>query len=106
MIKHIVLWKLKNEVNGKSRLENALRLKQELESLNGIIPGMLLLEVGVNIQDSESGGDDSDVTLYSEFKNIESLENYYLHPKHTKIKPFAKSIRSERRVINYEVGHI
>ena len=106
MIKHIVLWKLKDEVDGKSGLENALRLKQELESLNGIIPGMLLLEVGINKQDSESGVDDSDVILYSEFKNIESLENYYVHPKHVKIQPFAKSIRSERRVINYEIDHI
>ncbi len=47
MIKHIVLWKLKDNVGGKSKLENALRLKKELESLNGKIPGMLLLEVGI-----------------------------------------------------------
>lgn len=104
MIKHIVLWNLKDNVDGKSRLDNALRLKEELESLNGKIPGMLLLEVGINIKDSETSDDDADVILYSEFENIESLDNYYPHPEHIKIKPFAKSIRSERKVINYEVG--
>ena len=102
MIKHIVLWKLKESVGGISKLDNALRLKKELENLNGKIPGLILLEVGVNMKDSESGDDDSDVVLYSEFEDIESLENYYPHSEHVKIKPFASSIRSERRVIDYE----
>ena len=97
---------LKENANGKSRVENALRLKQELESLNGKVPGMLLLEVGINIKDSERSEDDSDVILYSEFENIESLENYYPHPEHVKIKPFAQSIRTERRVIDYEINRI
>jgi len=93
-------------MDGKSKLDNALRLKDELEELNGEIPGLIFLEVGVNVKDSESGDDDSDAILYSEFENIESLESYYAHPKHLKIKPFAKSIRSERRVINYKSGRI
>jgi len=106
MIKHIVLWKLKDGAGGKTRHENALRLKEELENLNGKIPGLLLLEVGIHVKDSHSGEDDADVILYSEFENIESLENYYPHPEHTKIIPFAKSIRSERKVINYEIDSI
>lgn len=103
MIKHIVLWNLKAQAEGKSKLENALRLKQELESLNGKVPGLLLLEVGINVKDSQSGEDDADVILYSEFEDMAALENYYPHPEHVKIKPFAKAIRSDRRVINYLV---
>lgn len=101
MIKHIVLWKLKDHAEGKSRPENALQLKKELESLNGKIPGLIHLEVGINI--NTEGDDDSDVILYSEFENMDALEKYYPHPEHVKIKPFAQSIRSERRVIDYEV---
>lgn len=104
MIKHIVLWKLRDHAEGHSKLENARRLKQELESLNGKIPGLLLLEVGINIADSQSGADDADVVLYSEFADMAALENYYPHPEHVKIKPFAKAIRRDRRVINYEVS--
>jgi len=103
VIKHIVLWKLKESAGGQSKQENALQLKKELEALNGVIPGMRLLEVGINMQDSQSG-DDADVILYSEFEDMQSLENYYPHPEHVKIKPFAQSIRSERRVIDYEVS--
>jgi hypothetical protein len=102
MFKHIVIWKLKDHAEGKTKHENALRLKKELESLNGIIPGLIHLEVGINISATGSN-DDSDVILYSEFENQEALENYYPHPAHVKIKPFAQSIRSERRVIDYEV---
>ena len=103
MIKHIVLWKLKENAGGKSKIDNALQLKNDLEKLNGKIPGLILIEVGINIRDSESGNDDADVILYSEFDSMEALENYYPHPEHVKIKPFARSIRDERRVINYEV---
>jgi len=101
MIKHIVLWKLKDHAEGKTRRENALQLKKELEKLNGTIPGLIHLEVGINI--NVEGDDDSDVILYSEFENMDALEKYYPHPEHVKIKPFAQAIRSERRVIDYEV---
>lgn len=101
MIKHIVIWKLKEHAEGKSRQENVLQLKNELESLNGKIPGLIHLEVGINI--NKQSEDDSDVILYSEFENKQALENYYPHPEHKKIVPFAQAIRSERRVIDYEV---
>jgi len=101
MIKHIVLWKLKDQAEGKTKQENAHRLKTELENLNGIIPGLIRLEVGINI--GGNSDDDSDVILYSEFENMGALENYYPHPEHVKIKPFAQAIRSERRVIDYEI---
>jgi len=101
MIKHIVLWNLKDEVEGKGKLENAHRLKQELESLAGKIPGLIKIQVGLSVQDSQSGPADADVVLYTEFESLEALEKYYLHPEHTKIVPFAKSIRNERKVINY-----
>ena len=103
MIKHIVMWKLKDNAEGRSRIDNALKLKQDLENLNGKVPGMLLLEVGIHVKDSKSDEGDSDVILYSEFSDMQSLEDYYPHPAHQKIVPFAKAIRSERRVINYEV---
>ena len=102
MIKHIVVWKLKDYAEGKTKHENALRLKKELESLNGQIPGLIHLEVGINICTS-GNTDDSDVILYSEFESMDALNGYYPHPAHVKIKPFAQSIRSERRVIDYQV---
>lgn len=102
MIKHIVLWKLKENADGRSKTENAILLKKRLEDLNGIIPGMRLLEVGIN--KTITGSDEEvDVVLYSEFETMEALEAYYPHPEHVKLKDFVQAIRSERRVIDYQV---
>jgi hypothetical protein len=103
VIKHIVMWRLKDSANGKTRAENAQLLKQMLEALNGKIPGLRRIELGINLPDSHSGADDADVILYSEFDDLAALEAYYPHPEHAKLKPFVQSIRAERRVINYEV---
>lgn len=103
MIKHLVLWRLKDSANGKSRVENARLLKDRLEALNGRIPGLRRIEVGINVHDSHSGADDADVVLYSEFDDLAALEAYYPHPEHAALKPFVQSIRSARWVINYEV---
>ena len=102
MIKHIVLWKLKDHAEGRSKAENALELKRQVEALNGRIPGLRKIEVGLNVRDRESGDSDADVVLYAEFYDLAAVEAYYPHPEHARIKPFARAIRSGRMVINYE----
>ncbi|MDD5329147.1 MAG: Dabb family protein [Sulfuricella sp.] len=97
MIKHIVVWRLDERAGDKAA--NALRLKQLLEGLNGRIPGLLKLEVGIDFsRENES----SDVVLVSEFESRQALEAYQTHPAHAEVAPFVKSVRSERRVIDYE----
>jgi quinol monooxygenase YgiN len=97
MIKHIVMWRLDETAGGKT--SNALKLKQLLEGLNGRIPGLLKLEVGIDFsQESES----SDVVLYSEFESRQALDAYQIHPAHAEVVPFVKSVRAERRVVDYE----
>jgi len=100
MIKHIVLWKLHAEANGKTKQENALEVKRLLEDMVGKVPEIITLEVGINYNTSP---DDADVVLYSEFASKSDLEAYQVHPDHEAIKGFIKSVRSERRVIDYEV---
>ena len=38
MLKHIVMWKLKEFAEGKTKAENALIMKESLERLVGIVP--------------------------------------------------------------------
>ncbi|MCI0455057.1 MAG: Dabb family protein [Candidatus Dadabacteria bacterium] len=100
MIKHIVMWRLKDYADGESKDENAKKLKNHLESLKDKIKEIKRIEVGINIK----GGDAcSDVVLYSEFDSIDDLEAYQKHPDHVKIAEFVNKIRLERRVVNYEV---
>lgn len=100
MIKHIVAWKLKDHAAGNDKASNARVLKQRLEALTGKIPGLLKIEVGLNFNTAD---DASDVVLYSEFTDHAALEAYLNHPDHVALVPFAREIRAERRVIDYEV---
>ena len=99
MVKHIVMWKLKEQAHGNTKARNAELIKEKLESLNGKIPGMLKLEVGIDFSATK---DSCDVALYSEFKSKEDLNNYMNHPDHKAIMPFVGEAREERRGVDYE----
>ena len=100
MIKHIVLWRLKDRANGQGKAEIASQLKQRLEGLRGVVPGLLHLEVGIDCLQSESS---SDLALYTEFATREALEAYQQHPAHKAFVEFSHDLRTERRVVDYEV---
>lgn len=98
MIKHIVLWTLKDEAEGNSKQENAQKAKQLLEDLNGKIPGVLNIEVGIDISHTS---DSADIVLYSAFENEAALERYHHHPDHQALIPFMKAIRNDRKLVDY-----
>jgi hypothetical protein len=100
MVKHIVLWKLKEYAEGSTKQENALKVKLMLENMRGKIPGMMKLEVGLNFEGSETA---CDISLYTEFESRDALNAYQIHPVHIKVKEFLPLVRSERRVVDYEV---
>ena len=54
MLKHIVMWKLKEFSEGKTKVENAIIMKESLERLVGIVPEIKSLQVGSNEKNSDS----------------------------------------------------
>ncbi len=98
MLKHIVMWQLKPEAEGRSMRENAQLLKDKLEVLSGKIPGLLKIEVGFDFS-----SDAPDIVLYSELENREALEFYRTHPEHQAVIPFVKAVSATRQVVDYEV---
>lgn len=98
MLKHIVIWQLKEEVEDRSTTENAQILKKTLESLAGKIPGLLKIEVGFDETSHEA-----DVVLYAELENREALAAYQKHPAHQAVIPLVKALCSARRVVDYEL---
>ena len=54
MIKHIVLWRLKDHAMGASKNENAKKLKALLESLRDNLKEIKHLEVGINVYAQEA----------------------------------------------------
>ncbi len=96
MIKHIVMWKLLQP----NRAENAIKIKGMLENLVGKIEGLLSAEVGIDIA---IDGDAFDAVLVSTFDSIEALRAYKVHPLHIEASTFVKSVRSNRKTVDYEV---
>lgn len=99
MVKHIVVWRLKSSAHGHTRTENARIIKQRLESLSGVIPGLLKIEVGIDFGKTEQS---CDVALYSEFDSREALRLYQEHPAHQAAVQFIREARDERYVVDYE----
>ncbi|EIW6614184.1 Dabb family protein [Clostridium perfringens] len=99
MIKHIVMWKLKDEAEGNSKAENAKIIKNSLENLKGKINEIVNIEVGIDVNKSEQA---YDVVLYSIFNSLEDLDSYQKNPDHVKAGSFVKKVASSRVVVDYE----
>ena len=94
MIKHIVLWKL------KEKGESASRLKAALEGLKGKVPQIQELEVGINFNPADTA---SDISLYTAFQTQQDLDEYQKHPEHLKVVELVRQLTTERRVSDYEI---
>ncbi|MBN2282169.1 MAG: Dabb family protein [Candidatus Marinimicrobia bacterium] len=94
MIKHIVMWKLKDE----NKAENASEMVARLAVLKNKIEEIKHIEAGVNINPAEVA---YDVALYSEFENEVSLSNYQNHEAHQEVVKFIRSVTTSRVVVDY-----
>lgn len=100
MVKHIILWQLKDELSVAEKEEVKNGIKEGLEALAGKIPG--LLDIHVQIEGLASSN--ADVMLDSSFENEEALKGYAVHPEHVavadgKVRPYTKT----RACLDYEV---
>ncbi len=100
MIKHIVMWTLKDSAEGADKKANAAKMKQLLEELNGLIPVLKKLEVGTDVFAANPA---CDVVLYSEFASRADLDTYQVHPEHLRVVAFVKQVVASRSVLDYEV---
>ncbi len=100
MIKHIVMWKLKEHAEGNDKAANAIRMKSLLDSCANLVPGMLMLDAAIARPDLEAT---YDVVLYTEFESKTALDAYQNHPQHVAIKPFIGAVRLERQCMDYEI---
>jgi quinol monooxygenase YgiN len=100
MIKHIVMWKLKDHAEGFDRAANAAKMKTLLEGCANIVPGIIKFEVALAQDGLEAS---YDVVLYSEFADKAALDNYAEHPAHQAIKPFIGAVRDARQCMDYAV---
>lgn len=99
MIKHIVVWKLKDEAAGAGKAENARAIKEGLEGLSALIPGSFI-EVGLDVGALPNTWD---AVIYSEFVDLAALHAYQVHPEHQRMAAFVREVAEMRAGIDYEV---
>lgn len=92
MVKHMILWQLKDELSAEEKAVVKAGIKEGLEGLAGKIPG--LLDVKVQIEGLASSN--ADVMLDTTFTDEEALKIYATHPEHvavadSKVRPFTKT---------------
>lgn len=92
MVKHIILWQLKDEFSEEEKKKIKAGVKEGLEGLAGKIPG--LLDIHVQIEGLASSN--ADMMLDSSFEDEASLKGYSVHPEHVKVadgrvRPYTKS---------------
>ena len=100
MVKHIILWKLKEEFSEEEKKQINAGIKEGLEGLAGQIPGMTEIKVRIDCLPSST----VDVMLDSTFESAEALKAYSTHPKHvavadSKVRPYT----AVRSCMDYEI---
>ncbi|NLM12270.1 MAG: Dabb family protein [Epulopiscium sp.] len=100
MVKHIVMWRLKDVTDFGSKEEMAKEAKARLEALKDKIEEIVSIEVGINFNSSDMA---YDLVLYSEFNNKQDLDTYQVHPEHLKVAEMIKANVVSRAVVDYEI---
>ena len=98
MVKHIIIWTLKNEFSDEEKREAAQKIKSGLEGLSGKIPGMTEVKVNIDLLTSSSG----DVMLDTTFVDEDALKAYQVNPDHVAVAAYVRSVVSDRKCVDFE----
>ena len=101
MIKHIVMWKLREFPSREEKLKTARNLRQKLLDIKKSIKQIMTIEVGLNTD--KASASNYDVILITQFASIEDLQAYKVHPAHQELVEYLQTIRELRVAIDYEV---
>ena len=99
MVKHIVLFKLKDEVPETDKLVVMNKFKEAIEALPAKISVIRKIEVGLNMNPGESWH----IALYSEFDNLDDVKFYATHPAHVAAGKIIAEAKESRSCVDYEI---
>ena len=95
MVKHIILWTLKDSLSDEEKIQIKKSIKEGLESLKGVVPGLTDIKVQI---DGRLASSNADLMLDCTLESEEALKGYAVHPAHvaianSRVRPFT-AIRS------------
>ena len=101
MVKHIILWKLREDLSAEEKVSGKAGIKAGLEGLQGVVPGLLSIRVQT---DGVLPTSNADVMLDCTLESADALKGYAQHPAHvevanTKVRPYT----AVRTCLDFEV---
>ena len=97
MVKHMIIWKIKDDCEDKASVKETV--KRELEALEGKIEGLIEMRIITNALPSSSG----DLMMDSLFESDEALKAYQKHPSHQHVaNTYVRPNMCQRLSLDYE----
>ena len=100
MVKHIVMWKFKENAEGKTKEENMAFVRDSLYALRGVIDEIKSMEIGIDVTHSDMS---MDLALITEFESVETMKAYAVHPEHVKVSTYVRKVIESRVVLDYNM---
>lgn len=99
MVRHIILWNLKEEYSESEKEKIKKNIKSELEGLKGKIPGLLDIKVHISGLSSST----ADLMLETSFESAKALEGYAVNPAHVYVADtFVRPFTALRSCLDFE----
>ena len=100
MVKHIILWQLKDELSEDEKEKVRGQIKEGLEGLKGKVPGL----VEIHVQTKRLSSSNADLMLDATLESPEALKGYAVHPEHVavangKVRPYTV----QRSCLDFEI---
>ncbi len=99
MLKHIVLWKVKDSAEGCSKEDNMILAKDKLLALPSSIYQIKKMTVGFDVLHGEKS---YDMGLVVDFDSLEDMKLYQVHPDHVAVAGFIGKITNDRASLDME----
>ncbi len=99
MVNHYVFWNFNDSMSKEEKTGAGLKIKEKLEAVGKLVPGVVSLEVRINELESSN----RDVALLSSFESVEALNAYQVHPEHVNAGSYIKTVTCNRTCFDFEV---
>ncbi len=101
MVKHIILWTLKDEYNEEEKLNIKKGIKEHIEALNGKIPGLIDIKIHY---EGRLASSNAEVMLDSTLESEEALKGYAIHPEHVEVaNTYVRPYTASRACLDFEI---
>lgn len=95
MLTHIVLFKLKDR-----SVANVARAADVLRAMQGTVPNLRALEVGINVLESDRA---YDIALLTRFDSLTAMQEYQVHPNHVRVVEYMRGVMETSASVDYEL---